>query len=277
MKSVVTWQPVSCRSDPLFSSWYVRKPDALHGCSQDLKSRDRDRDRDVISSRPRRVETFQKTSGDRLETETTSLMVRVLRTFARIETPSYRRCGVSTIPALSVTIRLLTYTCNYAYQVVPLWVRLQELSRATITCARVCVCVCDMQLWSAHVRKNIQPDRRPVSFARVFLFVRWLVAVFFLFDARRISRALRKALASFRADGKNAVLFPRYVYMTFLQAVEITEPVWQYPILFRPIVNKTSRCCATFYHIGLLLFCPLIWICIIKQGGSKITLQHKSY
>ena len=37
MKSV-TWQPVSCRSDPLVSSWYICKPDALHGCSQDLKS-----------------------------------------------------------------------------------------------------------------------------------------------------------------------------------------------------------------------------------------------
>ena len=24
-----------CGSDPLFSSWYIRKPDALHACSQD--------------------------------------------------------------------------------------------------------------------------------------------------------------------------------------------------------------------------------------------------
>ena len=24
-----------CESDPLFSSWYIRKPDALHACSQD--------------------------------------------------------------------------------------------------------------------------------------------------------------------------------------------------------------------------------------------------
>jgi len=52
----VTWQRVSCGSDPLFSSWYIRKPDALHGCSQDLKSRETEtlylQDRD---------ETFQKT------------------------------------------------------------------------------------------------------------------------------------------------------------------------------------------------------------------------
>ena len=31
----VTWQSVSCGSDTLFSSWYIRKPDALHGCSRD--------------------------------------------------------------------------------------------------------------------------------------------------------------------------------------------------------------------------------------------------
>ena len=65
------WQPVSCRSDPLFSSWYIR----IACMFTRLKSRDRDvissrprRDRDVEPSRPRRdrdVRFFQT-----LETET---------------------------------------------------------------------------------------------------------------------------------------------------------------------------------------------------------------
>ena len=59
----VTWQPVSCGSDPLFSSWYIRKSDALHGCSQDLKSR---------NPRPRRyiLKTETLNPQDRDETET---------------------------------------------------------------------------------------------------------------------------------------------------------------------------------------------------------------
>ena len=67
----VTWQRVSCRSDPLFSSWYIR-----FACMfTRLKSQDRDIissrprwDRDVEPSRPRRdrdVRFFQT-----LETET---------------------------------------------------------------------------------------------------------------------------------------------------------------------------------------------------------------
>ena len=48
----VTWQPVSCGSYVLFSSWYIRKPDCIAWMFTRRKSRDRDRD--VISSRPRR-------------------------------------------------------------------------------------------------------------------------------------------------------------------------------------------------------------------------------
>ena len=76
----VTWKPVSCGSEPLFSSWYIQKLDALHVCSQDLKSWD-PRPRHYIfkiETRLRcwtlktetRPQTFRKMSRDRLETET---------------------------------------------------------------------------------------------------------------------------------------------------------------------------------------------------------------
>ena len=66
MKSV-TWQPVSCGSDPLFSSWYILKPDAL----QDLKSRNPRPKTETLYLQDRdETKMFQKTSGDRLETET---------------------------------------------------------------------------------------------------------------------------------------------------------------------------------------------------------------
>ena len=49
--------PVSCGSDPLFSSWYIRKPAALHGCSQDLKSQNPRPEAETLfktKTRPRR-------------------------------------------------------------------------------------------------------------------------------------------------------------------------------------------------------------------------------
>ena len=117
MKSV-TWQPVSCGSYPLFSSWYIRTACMF------TRLKSWDRDWDVISSRPRswtlKTETrprcsifpnsrdwdetrcSKKTSRDRLETET-----------FKTETTSLHHCNVL-ISLICADVLLRNYSLTHS-------------------------------------------------------------------------------------------------------------------------------------------------------------------
>jgi len=109
MVKSVTWQPVSCWSDPLFTFWYIRKPDALHGCSQDY-SHETETETLYLQERDE-TETLNPQDRDETETYDFSKLSRPRRSTFKTETRrSKKRLQTALRPRLHPCRRLNAYT-----------------------------------------------------------------------------------------------------------------------------------------------------------------------